>query len=187
MKIAQGIALAILCNCSAYSMRTADLQTVGTSVGQTLKDFFYTYYSRTKNTEGVIQALNQNLETTYLATLPIEIRKEIVKYAATEEFKKFFYRLSPFVIPSGIEIRLSGAAPDHDYIHYLLQLGANPNILITNEKTALDIIIGMLKLIGTGFFNQKSELFIEFERIGDLIKRNGGKSFSDLNKIVSKG
>jgi hypothetical protein len=165
-------------------MRTEDLQTIGISVGQTLKDFYYTYYSNTKNTEQVIQSLNENLEKTYLARLPAEIRKEIVRYAATDEFKKFFYRLAPFEL-SGIEVRLTGATPEYNYIHYLLQLGANPNVLIAKEKTALDVIVQMLKLIGPGFF-RKSERYIEFERLGNLIERNGGKSFSDFNKTVSK-
>ena len=184
MKLLRYLCLVLLSASPAYSMQSLDFETVAQmvkgSVGEMLRDFYDTYYSKTKTTAEVAKAVTENLEKTYLGTLPFEIRREIVNHAAADEFIQLFYRLDP-IRASFVQIYPSFiiTPPDFDYVHYLLQLGVNPNVMITENKTALNILDAFLKH-RSQYERERSDFLKKFVALQELIKEYGGKNFSEL-------
>lgn len=156
-----------------------DIATLGQAmtknIGQALKKIYETYYSSTKTTQEIVKAVTHDLEKTYLGTLPLDVRKELIKFAATDEFKKLFFRIESIYL--GMTIRLRTTPPDYDYVNFLLELGADPSITISKSRTALDIIDGYLRDLANLHLDK---LLNEYKALHSLIKSKDGKKYSEL-------
>ena len=166
------IVLLIFVSLPVFAME--DIATLGQSVSQmisqNLKTFYDTYYSSTRTTQELMKAIDQDLQNTHFKTFPLEIRQELIKYVATDEFKRIFYQLVP-TETTPIRIRLRTASPEYAYINFLLKLGVNPNILITKNQTALDVVHDLL--LSTSL----QALFVQYNSIKKLLESFGGKRF----------
>ena len=76
-------------------------------------------------------------------------------------------------------------APHYEYVNFLLKLGANPNISISANQTALDVVeenIQELKVNLAIFQTKNDKIQLDlFNDLLELIKSHGGKKFSELN------
>lgn len=151
------------------------------AVATTIQNFYNSgksFIIPIQSAKEVENALLHYQETTFVGRLPTELRKELIKYAATQEFKKIFETMLPTILA------LNSDAPDHQYIQYLLKIGANPNVLVAADTTAIDIINAInaafhatnLSLITPTQVERK----VAYTYIGELIKKHGGKAFSEF-------